>query len=166
MIALTQVCRPTETVDVMTIVNVGVSCRNAPAGGLEKLAVLPGEGIAMLARMRAMSAIDEVFVLSTCDRVEVYATTRLPPEEATWAVAGVLAARGRIAVSDLLRLAGINFGAAAAEHLCSVTSGLEAAQQDAAAAGTTGPVLVGLIETALRASSRPPSTVRLLSSSI
>lgn len=157
----------------MTIVNVGVSCWTAPAGVLEKLAMLPGEGIGMLARMRAMSAIDEVFVLSTCDRVEVYATTRLPPEEATWAVAGVLAARGRIPVSDLLRLAGINFGAAAAEHLFSVTSGLEsmamgaeqivaqvrAAQQDAAGAGTTGPVLTGLIEAALRASTRAHGTV-------
>jgi glutamyl-tRNA reductase len=155
----------------MTIVNVGVSCRTAPAGVLEKLAVLPGEGIGMLARMHAMSAIDEVFILSTCDRVEAYATTRLPPEEATWAVAGVLAARGRIPVSDLLQLAGINFGAAAAEHLFSVTSGLdsmamgaeqivaqvEAAQQDAAAAGTTGPVLTGLVEAALRASKRARS---------
>jgi len=152
----------------MTIVNVGISYRTAPAGVLEKLAVLPGEGIGMLARMHAMSAVDEVFVLSTWDRVEVYATTRLPPEETTWALAGVLAARGRIRVSDLLRLAGINFGAAAAEHLFSVTSGLEsmpmgheqivaqveAAQQDATAAGTTGPVLTGLVEAALRASQR------------
>jgi glutamyl-tRNA reductase len=54
----------------MTIVNVGVSCRTAPAGVLEKIAVLPGEGISMLARMHAMSAIDEIFVLSTCSRVE------------------------------------------------------------------------------------------------
>src|ERR1700746_956860 len=143
----------------MTIVNVGVSYRTAPAGVLEKLAVRPGEGIGMLARMHAMSAIDEIFILSTCSRVEVYVTTRLPPEETTWAVAGVLAARGRIQVSDLLRLADINFGAAAAEHLFSVTSGPEsttmdeeqivaqvkAAQHDAAEEGTTGPVLTGLI---------------------
>ena len=122
----------------------------------------------MLARMHAMSALDEIFVLSTCNRVEVYATTRLPPEETACAVAHVLAARGRIQVSELLRLAGINFGAAAAEHLFSVTSGLEsmamgeeqivaqvkAAQRDAAAAGATGPVLTGLVEPALRASKR------------
>jgi glutamyl-tRNA reductase len=53
------------------------------------------------------------------------ATTRLPPEETTWAVARMLATRGQIPVSGLLRLAGINFGAAAAEHLFSVMSGLE-----------------------------------------
>jgi glutamyl-tRNA reductase len=166
--ALTQVCRPHRTVDAMTIVNIGVSCWTAPAGVLEKIAVLPGDGIGMLARMHAMSAVDEILVLSTCNRVEVYATTRLPPEETAWAVASVLAARGRIQVSDLLRLAGINFGAAAAEHLFSVTSGLESmamgeeqivaqvkvAQQDAAVAGTMGPVLTGLVEAALRASKR------------
>jgi len=118
--------------------------------------------------MHAMSAIDEIFVLSTCNRVEVYVTTRLPPEETTWAVARVLAARGRMQVSDLLRLAEINFGAAAAEHLFSVTSGLESmvmgeeqivaqverAQENAAVAGTMGPVLTGLVEAALRASKR------------
>jgi glutamyl-tRNA reductase len=78
----------------------------------------------------------------------------------------MLATRGQIPVSGLLRLAGINFGAAAAEHLFSVMSGLEpmamgegqiaarvkAAQQDAAEAGTMGPVLTGLVEAALRAS--------------
>jgi glutamyl-tRNA reductase len=152
----------------MTIVNVSVSCRTAPAGVLQKIAVLPGEGIGLLARMHAMSAIDEIFLLSTCSRVEVYATTRLPPEETVWAVAGALAARGGIQVSEFLRQAGINFGAAAAEHLFSVASGLESmrmgeerivarvetAQQDAAAAGTTGPVLTGLVEAALRASKR------------
>ena len=166
--AFTQVCRPHRTVDAMTIVNVGVSYRTAPAGVLEKIALPPGEGVGMLARMHAMSAIDEIFVLSTCNRVEVYVTTRLPPEETTWAVARVLAARGRMQVSDLLRLAEINFGAAAAEHLFSVTSGLESmaigeeqivaqverAQENAAVAGTMGPVLTGLVEAALRASKR------------
>lgn len=152
----------------MTIVNVGVSHHSAPAGVLEKLAVLPGEQAGVLARLHAIPGIDEVFILSTCNRVEVYAATQRPTEEITQAVAEMLASRGRTRVSDLLRLARLHVAAAAAEHLFSVTSGLEsmavgeeqivaqvkAAARDATAAGTTGPVLTGLVDAALRASKR------------
>ena len=150
----------------MTIVNVGVSYRTAPAGMLEKLAVPAEQRSGVLARLHAMSAVDEVFVLSTCNRVEVYAATRRPAAETARALAGVLAGRGPISVSDLLRLARIHFGGAAAGHLFSVTCGLDSmatgeeqivaqvktAHRHAAAAATTGPVLTGLVEAALRAS--------------
>jgi glutamyl-tRNA reductase len=152
----------------MTIVNVGVSYRTAPAGVLEKLAVPAEERSGVLARLHALSAVDEVFVLSTCNRAEVYAATRQPAAETGRALAGVLADRAPMPVSDLLRAARIHFGGAAAEHLFSVTCGLDSmaigeeqivaqvktAHRDAAAAGTTGPVLTGLIEAALRASKR------------
>ena len=152
----------------MTIVNVGVSYRTAPAGVLEQLAVQPEEQTGLLARLHAMSAIDEVFVLSTCNRVEVCAATRRPAAETARAMAGVLADHGPMPVSDVLRLAHIHFDGAAAEHLFSVTCGLDsmavgeeqivaqvkAAQRAAAAAGTTGAALTGLIEAALRASKR------------
>jgi glutamyl-tRNA reductase len=152
----------------MTIVNIGVSYRTAPAGILEKLAVLRGDQSGVLARLRAMAAIDEIFILCTCNRVEVYAATRAPAGETARAAAGVLAARARMPVSDVLRVARIHVGGAAAEHLFSVTCGLDsmalgeeqivaqvkAAARDAAAAGASGPVLTGLIEAALRASKR------------
>ena len=57
----------------MTIVNVGVSYRFAPVEVLEKLAVPSAELGGVLARLRALPSIDEVAVLSTCNRVEVYA---------------------------------------------------------------------------------------------
>jgi glutamyl-tRNA reductase len=153
---------------MMTIVNVGVSHHSAPPGVLEELAVLPGEQAGVLARLHAIPGIDEVFILSTCNRVEVYAATQRPAEEITQAVAEMLASRGRTRVSDLLGLARLHVAAAAAEHLFSVTSGLEsmavgeeqivaqvkAAARDATAAGTTGPVLTGLVDAALRASKR------------
>jgi glutamyl-tRNA reductase len=155
----------------MTIVNVGVSYQTAPPGVLEKLALLPGEPSDMLAELQAMSGIDEVFVLSTCNRVEVYAATQGPAEQTVRTVAGVLAARGQMPVSEVVRLARIHVGGDAAEHLFSVTCGLDsmavgeeqivaqvkAAGRDAAAAGTTGPILIALLDAALRTSKRARS---------
>jgi glutamyl-tRNA reductase len=155
----------------MTIVNVGVSYQTAPPGVLEKLALLPGEPSDMLAELQARSGIDEVFVLSTCNRVEVYAATQGPAEQTVRTVAGVLAARGGMPVGEVVRLARIHVGDAAAEHLFSVTCGLDsmavgeeqivaqvkAAGRDAAAAGTTGPILIALLDAALRTSKRARS---------
>jgi glutamyl-tRNA reductase len=152
----------------MTIVNVGVSYRTAPAEVLEKLAVPAAELGGVLARLHAVPGIDEVAVLSTCNRVEVYAAASGPAGRATRAVADLLAARGRAQASEIPRLAQVRAGSAAAEHLFSVACGLDsmavgedqivaqikAAARAAAAAGTTGPALTGLIDAALRASKR------------
>ncbi len=152
----------------MTIVNVGVSHRFAPAEILEKLAVPSAELGSVLTRLHAVPSIDEVAVLSTCNRVEVYAATAGPAEHVTRAVASLVAARARLPVGEVLRMARIRVGGAAAEHLLSVACGLDsmaigeeqivaqikAAARAAAAAGTTGPAIIGLIDTALRASKR------------
>ena len=60
----------------MTIVNVGLSHRCAPAEMLEKLAVPSAELGDVLTRLRTVPSVDEVVVLSTCNRVEVYAVSR------------------------------------------------------------------------------------------
>src|SRR5882757_1984921 len=152
----------------MTIVNVGVSHRTAPAEVLEKLAVPAAELAGTLARLHAVPGIDEVAVLSTCNRVEVYATASGPVGQVTRAVADLMAARGRVGAGEALRLARIRVGGAAAEHLFSVACGLDsmavgedqivaqikAAARQAAAAGTSGPAVTGLIDAALAASKR------------
>jgi glutamyl-tRNA reductase len=152
----------------MTIVNVGVSYRTAPAEVLEKLAVPAAELGGVLGRLHAVPGIDEVAVLSTCNRVEVYAAASGPPGQVTRAVADFMAARGRVRADEVLRLARVRVGSATAEHLFSVACGLDsmavgedqivaqikAAARAAAAAGTTGPALTGLIGAALRASKR------------
>jgi glutamyl-tRNA reductase len=152
----------------MTIVNIGLSHRVAPAEVLEQLVVPPTQLDDVLARLHAAPAIDEVVVLSTCNRIEVYASTRGPVEPVTAAVAHVVAARGRMMVGELLRMARIRVGATAIEHLFSVACGLDsmavgedqivaqvkAAARAAAEARTTGPVLTGLLDAALRASKR------------
>jgi glutamyl-tRNA reductase len=80
----------------MTIVNVGLSHRFAPAEMLEKLAVPPAELGDVLTRLRTVPSVDEVVVLSTCNRVEIYAAASGPAEQVTQAVAGLMASRGAV----------------------------------------------------------------------
>ena len=152
----------------MTIVNVGVSYRTAPSEVLEKLAVPAAELGGLLTRLQAVPGLDEVAVLSTCNRVEVYAAASGPVGQVTRAVADLVAGRGRVGPGEVLRLARIRVGGAAAEHVFSVACGLDSmavgedqivaqikdAARAARAAGTTGPVISGLIDAALRASKR------------
>jgi glutamyl-tRNA reductase len=152
----------------MTIVNVGVSHRFAPAEMLEKLAVPPAELDKVLTRLHTVPSIDEVAVLSTCNRVEVYAVASGPARLVSRLVADLLAAKGRIPVGEFLQMARIRVDGDAAEHLFSVACGLDsmavgedqivaqikAAARAAAAAGTAGPAITGLIDAALRVSKR------------
>src|ERR1700733_8420511 len=155
----------------MTIVNVGLSHRFAPTEMLEKLAVPLAELGEVLTRLHAVPSVDEVAVLCTCNRVEVYAAASGQAGQAgqaARAIAGLVAARGRLPLGDVLRVARIRVGGAAAEHLFSVACGLDsmavgeeqivaqikAAARVAATAGTIGPAITGLIDAALRASKR------------
>jgi glutamyl-tRNA reductase len=152
----------------MTIVSLGLSYRFVPAEVLQKLAVTSGELDGVLAQLHAVPSIDEVVVLSTCNRVEVYAAVSGPAGQVTRAVADLMAARGRVQVGEVLRLARVRVGGAAAEHLFSVACGLDSmavgedqvvaqikdAARAASAAGTTGPAITSLIDAALRASKR------------
>jgi glutamyl-tRNA reductase len=152
----------------MKVVCLSLSHRFVPAGLLEKLAVPAGELGEVLARLHAVPGVDEVVVLSTCNRVEVYAAVSGTAGRVTDAAAGLIAARGHVRASQVMPLARILAGRAAAEHLFSVACGLDsmavgedqivaqikAAARKAVMAGTTGPALAGLIDAALRASKR------------
>jgi glutamyl-tRNA reductase len=149
-------------------VNVGLSHRFAPAEMLEKLAVPSAELGDVLTRLRTVPSVDEVVVLSTCNRVEIYAAASGPAEQVTQAVAGLMASRGRLRTGEVLRMARTRVGGAAVNHLFSVACGLDsmavgedqivaqikAAARAATAAETTGPVITALIDAALRASKR------------
>jgi glutamyl-tRNA reductase len=152
----------------MTIVSLSLSHRIAPAEVLEKLAVPSAELGDVLAALHAVPSIDEVVVLSTCNRVEVYAAASGPAGQVTRAVADLVAAHGQVPVADVMRMARTRVDGAAAEHFFSVACGLDsmavgeeqivaqikAAARAAADAGTTGPAVTGLIDAALRASKR------------
>ena len=151
----------------MAIVNVSLSHRDTPTQMLNKLTVPSAQLGGVLTRLHALPAIGEAAVLSTCNRVEVYAADG-PAEQVTRAVASVLAAHGRVPAHDVHRMARVHSGGAGAEHLFSVACGLDsmavgeeqivaqikAAGRAATEAGTTGPMLTSLINAALRVSKR------------
>jgi glutamyl-tRNA reductase len=152
----------------MTIVCLSLSHRFVPTGTLEQLAVPAGELGEVLARLHAVPGVDEAVVLSTCNRVEVYAAVSGPVGRVTGAVADLVSVRGHVPAEEIMRMARILVGGAAVEHLFSVACGLDsmavgeeqivaqikAAARTAAAARTTGPAVTGLIDAALRTSKR------------
>jgi glutamyl-tRNA reductase len=152
----------------MTIVSLSLSHRFTPADVLEKLAVPTAQLGSVLAQLHALPGVDEVVVVSTCNRVEVYAAASGPAGQVAGAVAGLVGARGGIPAGRVLAMARIRANGAAAEHLFSVACGLDsmavgedqivaqikAAARAAAAAGTAGPAVTALVDAALRASKR------------
>jgi glutamyl-tRNA reductase len=152
----------------MTIVSLSLSHRFTPTEVLEKLAVPSARLGSVLGRLHAVPFVDEAVLLSTCNRVEVYAAGHGPVRQVTRTVADVMAGYGRIPADDVMRTARVHVDGAAAEHLFSVACGLDsmaigeeqivaqikAAARAAAEAGTTGPVVTGLMDAALRVSKR------------
>jgi glutamyl-tRNA reductase len=164
----------------MTIVSIGLSHRVTPVELLEKLVVPSAQLDDVLARLYGTPAIDEVVVLSTCNRLEVYAATTGPVEDVTRAVAHLMAARGPVPVGEYLQTASTRVDAAAVEHLFTVACGLDsmavgedqivgqlkAATHSATEAGTTGPVLTRLVDAALRVSKRARTQTGISSAGI
>jgi glutamyl-tRNA reductase len=152
----------------MTIVSLSVSHRIAPPELLESLSASPAELGELLARLHVVASVDEVVVLSTCNRIEVYAASAGPTDRVIQAVAEVMAAHGQVATDDVLLASRTRAGSQAAEHLFAVACGLDsmavgeeqivaqikAAARAAAAARTSGPATTGLIDAALRVSKR------------
>ncbi len=108
----------------MTVLVVGLSHRTAPVSLLERASV-PGDELRKTVDELARSeSISEVLLLSTCNRVEVYAdVARFHP-----AVADITAVLGRhagVAGPDLSEHLYVHFAEAAVEHLFSVASGLD-----------------------------------------
>lgn len=138
----------------------GLSYKTTPVEIREKLAVHPSLLPCYGCRLRLNAGLDEVVVLSTCNRVEVYGAT-------PWV-------RGKVnsifqqfcADIDVTPYVYLKEGAEAAEHLFAVTGGLDSmvigeteiagqiknAYQAAQAARLTGPLLNRLFQTALKTS--------------
>jgi glutamyl-tRNA reductase len=151
----------------MSVVVVGLSHRTAPVSVLERAAV-PGDDIRKtLEELHASEVISEVLLLSTCNRVEVYADVpRFHPGVAE--ITSVLARHAGLPVSDLSDHLYVHFAEAAAEHIFTVASGLDSmvigesqilGQLRAAYAlgtevGSVGSVLHDLAQTALRIGKR------------
>ncbi|HTZ43693.1 MAG TPA: glutamyl-tRNA reductase [Jatrophihabitans sp.] len=151
----------------MTLLVVGLSHHSAPVTVLERASVPSGQVAKVIDELHHGDSISEVMLLSTCNRVEVYAdVARFHP--AVGHISGVLA---RTAGMDLTSLGDnlyVHFDEAAAEHLLRVAAGLDSmvvgesqilgqlrtAYASGIEAATVGKVLHEAGQTALRVGKR------------
>ncbi|MCU0301429.1 MAG: glutamyl-tRNA reductase [Candidatus Nanopelagicales bacterium] len=108
----------------MTLLVLGVSHRSAPLRILDRLALTQDEADQLAADVTTTDAIAEAIVVSTCNRVEVYAdVTRFHP-----AVAEIATQLSKATGADratLLDHSYVHFDSAAVAHLFSVAAGLD-----------------------------------------
>jgi glutamyl-tRNA reductase len=102
------------------LVAVGLDRQSAPVAAREKLAAVSQDLGDVLRSYGALSGVDEVFVVSTCYRVEVYAATTCPAAAAA-SLSQALRERAGDATLPLFDLRGEE----AFRHLCRVASSLE-----------------------------------------
>ena len=145
------------------ILAVGLNHKVAPVEVRERLAVSAGHLREALAQVRALPGVEEAAILSTCNRLELYAA--VSEEGACREVFSFLARRARVPLEELQPYLYTYWGADCARHLCRVAAGLDSllvgeyqiqgqvreALQAASEAGTTGAYLTALFQHALRA---------------
>jgi glutamyl-tRNA reductase len=104
----------------------GVSHRSAPVSVLEQMSTDEADQTKIAERLLQSSLITEAMVLSTCNRVEVYAV--VDAFHAGLSVIGqVLAEHSGMSLNDMTKYAYVRYAEAAVEHLFAVASGLDSA---------------------------------------
>jgi glutamyl-tRNA reductase len=151
----------------VSLLVVGLSHRTSPVSLLEKVSISGDELIKSIEELATAESISEVLVLSTCNRIEVYAdVARFHPAVAE--ISQVLSRHADLAVSDLGEHLYVHFAEAAAEHMLTVASGLDSmvvgesqilgqlrsSYSMASDLASVGAVLHDLAQTALRVGKR------------
>jgi len=104
----------------------GVSHRSAPVSVLEQLAADESDQVKLVDSVLQSPLVTEAMILSTCNRVEVYAVVDAFHGGLS-AIGQVLAEHSGMSTGDLTRHAYVRYSEAAVEHLFAVTSGLDSA---------------------------------------
>ncbi|MFZ1165355.1 glutamyl-tRNA reductase [Mycobacterium sp.] len=110
----------------MSVLLFGVSHRSAPVSVLEQLSTDESEQVKIVDRIMQSPLVTEAMMLSTCNRVEVYAVVDAFHGGLS-AIGQVLAEQSGMSVSDLTKYAYVRYSEAAVEHLFAVASGLDSA---------------------------------------
>lgn len=108
----------------MSVLLVGISHRSAPVPILERVAVADTDRPKLTDKMMASDHISEAMIVSTCNRIEIYAVVDAF-HGALSDVSALLAEHSGLEPTDLHRHAYVRYSEAAAEHLFSVASGLD-----------------------------------------
>ncbi|MBO0848458.1 MAG: glutamyl-tRNA reductase [Pseudonocardia sp.] len=151
----------------MSVLVVGLSHRGAPVEVLERASVSAQDVPKLLDELTRADGVGEAVVLSTCNRVEVYAVVETF-HGGLADVSGVLARHSGRDVGALSRYLYVHYAASAVEHLFSVAAGLDsmvvgeaqilgqlrAAYNAAIEAGTVGRAMHEVVQQALRVGKR------------
>jgi glutamyl-tRNA reductase len=151
----------------VTLLAVGISHRTAPLEVLERAAVGTDDVPRLLDELLDRGDVSEALLLSTCNRVEVYAEVDSFHGGLT-DISEVIARHGGWDVDDLEGSLVVHHDGAAVEHLFLVASGMDSvvigeaqilgqlrsAYATAGKVGTTGRVLHELVQQALRVGKR------------
>ncbi|SEK72175.1 glutamyl-tRNA reductase [Rhodococcus maanshanensis] len=108
----------------MSVLLVGISHRSAPVSILERVAVGDTDRPKLIDKMVASDHISEVMIVSTCNRVEIYAVVDAF-HGALADVGELLTKHSGLDLADLTKHAYVRYSEAAAEHLFAVASGLD-----------------------------------------
>lgn len=110
----------------MSVLLFGVSHRSAPVSVLEQLATDESDQAKIVDQVLQSPLVTEAMVLSTCNRVEVYAV--VDAFHGGLSVIGqVLSEHSGMSLGDLTKYAYVRYSEAAVEHLFAVTCGLDSA---------------------------------------
>src|SRR5690349_19260726 len=151
----------------MSVLVVGLSHRSGPVELLERAAVGVDEIPKLLDEMLRGSHVTEVMMLSTCNRIEVYAVVDAF-HGGLADVSSVLGRHAALPLSELTEHVYVHYAGSAVQHLFAVAAGLDSmvvgeaqilgqlreAYSAAAGAGTVGRVLHELAQQALRVGKR------------
>ncbi|EHB55979.1 Glutamyl-tRNA reductase [Mycolicibacterium rhodesiae JS60] len=110
----------------MSVLLFGVSHRSAPVSVLEQLSTDESDQVKIIDQVLQSPLVTEAMVLSTCNRVEVYAVVDAFHGGLS-AIGQVLAEHSGMSMGDLTKYAYVRYSEAAVEHLFAVTSGLDSA---------------------------------------
>lgn len=108
----------------MSILLVGVSHHSAPVALLEAVAVAEADRDRLTAELLSSALVGEAMIVTTCNRVEVYAAVEAF-HPALDEVVALLSRHSGLGVEELSRHLYVRYSQAAAEHLFSVASGLD-----------------------------------------
>lgn len=151
----------------MSVVVVGLSHRSAPVSLLERVSIAPDEVAVSAMRAATSPHVAEAVVLSTCNRIEVYADVRAF-HAGVGELSALLAERAGTSLEELSPRLYVHFEDRAVQHLFQVVTGLDSmvvgegqilgqvreAYAIARRADTTGGRLDELMQQALRVGKR------------
>ncbi|MCB1264945.1 MAG: glutamyl-tRNA reductase [Mycobacterium sp.] len=110
----------------MSVLLFGVSHRSAPVSVLEQLSTDDADQAKLVQELLQSPLVTEAMMLSTCNRVEVYAVVEAFHGGLS-AIGQVLADHSGLSMGDLTKHAYVRYSEAAVEHLFAVASGLDSA---------------------------------------